>query len=209
MKVFFLFFYLFNLFTIIIFFSSFSPSFLFSFHLFSSFFFSNVTCEGVNTNIFNKESTPGEIVNHFLEPIKGILINNIHTAITNNPIKYSNYIDTNKITREKIAQKLDKYIAANIQIRKHKKKSGDKKNWWSETEGDLFIRQCISRDWYQVISTAMFDMPEEAAIKSAETTLDFIKTYTQACFSLPRFITIDECMTLVRIHHLVSNYIYF
>lgn len=86
----------------------------------------------------------------------------------------------------------------------------DTRDWWNLEEGDPIIKKCLSRNWYQAIQIAMFDMDSSKdAIASAEQILQLIKNYIQACFNLPRFVTIDECMTLSKIHHLVSNLIFY
>lgn len=141
-----------------------------------------------------------------MDPIKPILINNVFNAFQKRDQFYSQYVNKPKeITKEIISQQVDKYLYATIKIRSHKKSSGDRKDWWSEKHGDHFIQQCISRDWYQAITTAMFDFATSAeSIQSAEHILSLIKQKVQSCFFLPRFVTVDECMTLCRIHHLIS-----
>lgn len=150
-------------------------------------------------------------MSYFLEPIIPILVNNVYSAINNKKDKYSAYITLNKdITRTEVEKQVKNYIIVDLQIRKNKKKQSDYRDWWNEKDGDKFIQQTISRNWFQTINIAMFDMDsDEAATTCAEQILEFIKTYTQACFNLPKFVTIDECMTLAKIHDLISYIFYF
>lgn len=161
---------------------------------------------GINPNVFTKNTIPAELINYFLDPIKPILINNVYNSFQTKEEKYSQYVNKPKeITKEIITHQVERYLIATIKIRSHKKKSADRKDWWNEEHGDVFIQQCISRNWYQAITGAMFDFPTNTEnIASAEEILSLIKTKMQSCFKLPRFTTVDECMTKVRIHHLVS-----
>lgn len=101
---------------------------------------------GVKPGVFSDKPTPLEVFNYYMEPIKADMLTNIMNEYKTNPEKYSSYCTSPVLKEEKLKKDIDRYFAANIEIRRQQRRSVDMNKWWGplDKDGNKFIQQCLS-----------------------------------------------------------------